>query len=223
MTGAADRLRAFAERSVPEPPGATYRFMIEQEGEFRLGPDKPWVPFTAEQWSSVHKVQFCWHARMKMAPLVTVVVEDAFEAGQGRLTAKVWGVLPVAHGSGPSFDRGEAQRYLAELPWNPMAILRNRELRFGEGEGGATCVWFGEPQTYVDLRLDAGGDVVSAYSTTREREEGEAVPWEGFFADYVDFDGVRMPRRAEVSWVLPDGRFTYFRATVKGCRWLDVT
>lgn len=221
MTDAPARLKAFTARNVDTPPNAPYRFLIEQEGEFRMAADRKWAPFTAEQWSAVHKVAFCWHARIKMAPLVSVVVEDAFEAGHGRLEAKVWGVLPVAHGSGPSIDRGEAQRYLAELPWNPLAIVRNRELHFGEGEGGAVRVWFDHPNTYVDLRLDAAGDVVSAYATTREREEGEAAPWEGFFADYTDFDGIRLPRRAEVSWVLPEGRFTYFRTTITGCRWMD--
>ncbi len=206
---------------MPSPPGAPYRLLVEQEGEFRLGADRKWMPFTAEQWSAVHEVGFCWHARVRMAPLVTVVVEDAFEAGQGRLDAKVWGVLPMAHGRGPSFDRGEAQRYLAELPWNPLAVLRNRELHFGEGEGGSVRVWFQEPQTYVDLRPDADGDVMSAYTTTREIESGKTAPWEGFCADYTNFEGIRMPRRAEVSWVLPEGRFTYYRGTITSCRWVD--
>ena len=37
-----------------------------------------------------------------------------------------------------------------------------------------------------------------------------------------EFDGVRLPRRAEVSWILPEGRFTYFRTKITSCRWLGV-
>ena len=33
--------------------------------------------------------------------------------------------------------------------------------------------------------------------------------------DYVEIDGFRVPERSEVSWVLADGLFTYWRGRIR--------
>jgi hypothetical protein len=215
-------IQAFYQRAVPRPPSEPRGVLFEQEGEMRLAPDGKWLPFTAEQWCAAIEVAFCWHARVKMAPLVTAVVEDAFENGEGRLDAKVWGVIPVAHGRGVEVDRGEVQRYLAELAWNPMALLHNPKLSFTDGEEGAAVrVFSGEEQTHVDLFFDDDGDLVRTFTRTRSRGEDGPSPWEGHFSQYADFDGVRVPTRGEVSWLLPEGRYTYWRGNITRWSWRD--
>jgi hypothetical protein len=211
-------LRRFADRCLVAPPEGARDTLIEQRGQMRLKVGGRWMPFTAEQWLSTMDVAFCWHARVKMAPLVTGVVEDAFEDGRGRLEAKLWGMISVADAKGPGIDRGEAQRYLGELPWNPLALRHNRQLQFGEGEDGPVRVWAFDPETYVDLRFDADGDIVGVFSRTRSRDDG-VYPWEGRFFDYRELGGVRVPTRGEVSWHLPEGEFAYWRGEVTSVGW----
>lgn len=211
-------LSDYYERAVPEAPSEPRGTSIAQVGEMRLAPDKPWMPFSAEQTISASETRFCWRARFKMAPLVTGMVEDAFENGQGRLDAKLWGLFSLAHARGPAVDRAEAQRYLAELVWSPMALVCNPELRFGEAQDGRLRIWVGDERTYVDLLFDEHGDVAGARTETRSRD-GEPQPWEGRFWDYQDFDGIRAPSRGEVWWDAPDGKFVYWRGTVTGLRW----
>jgi hypothetical protein len=69
----------------------------------------------------------------------------------------------------------------------------------------------------VRLRFD---DIVAASAERRPRMVGKQVvdtPRSGLFGDYREFDGVRLPTTGEVSWLLPDGPFTYFRGRV--ARW----
>ncbi|MCB9597708.1 MAG: hypothetical protein H6719_33635 [Sandaracinaceae bacterium] len=212
-------LRRFAERSASSMPADPRRALFEQTGEMRLQPDGRWMTFTAEQWASLTDVAFCWHARVKMAPLVTAVVEDAFEDGHGHLDVKIWGGLRVSHGEGPEIDRGEVQRYLAELPFFPSAMLTNEALRFDEGPDGAHRVWVGDPECYVDLHLDEDGDVVRAYTETRPRLGEGPTPWEGRFFDYAVLDGVRLPTRAEVAWTLDGEPFVYWRGRIASYGW----
>jgi hypothetical protein len=76
----------------------------------------------------------------------------------------------------------------------------------------------------VRLGFDASGDVVRAAAPDRPRlDGGRAVPtpWRGLFSDHADLGGLRVPRRAEVAWDLPDGPFTYWRAAVTGLEVLD--
>ncbi|MFK7989533.1 MAG: DUF6544 family protein [Sandaracinaceae bacterium] len=206
----------FALRSRAE--GRPGRILIEQRGTMRMKPDGRWLPFSAEEWFSESELAFCWYARLRALPLVTVVVKDAYQDGHGRLDAKVWGAIPVAHDEGPKVDHGQVQRYLAELPWNPRALLANPDLRFGPGPGGAVRVWVGEPSCYVDLHFDERGDIVRTYTETRHRGQEGATPWEGHFSDYGVWGGVRCPARGHVSWILPGGRFTYWRGKVTSVR-----
>ncbi len=208
----------YYRRCVPEPPPTPRGTLLQQTGEMRLAPERPWMPFTATQACSATQTRFTWRARVKMAPLVTAIVEDAYEDGKGRLDARLWGVLPVARARGPEVDRGEAQRYLAELVWCPMALAHNPELQLRQLSDEAVRVWAHDERTYVDLLFDRGGDIVGAKTAARSR--GHVVqPWEGRFWDFKDFDGIRAPSRGEVWWDTPDGAFVYWRGEVTSLRW----
>ena len=189
------------------------RVFIEQRGTMRLKPRGAWLPFSAQQWAATRRVEFRWRARVKMAPLVTAVVTDAFDSGKGRLEAKLWGALRVAHDAGPEIDRGEIQRYLAELPWNPLALLRNQALRFEERDG-AVRVWTREPSLYVDFIFDADGDVVRTLCDNRPLQGRGRMGWEGHFSRYAQLGPFRTPTHGEVAWLLPEGMFEYWRGDV---------
>jgi len=72
----------------------------------------------------------------------------------------------------------------------------------------------GPEEVSVRLEFDAAGDIVRVAADARPRAEGGTAPWAGTFDAYRYFGGIRIPTRAEVSWLLPEGRFTYFRGTV---------
>jgi hypothetical protein len=49
---------------------------LRQEGEMRFAPDRPWLPFAAEQWVPGAGIEFRWLASVRMAPLVRARVVD---------------------------------------------------------------------------------------------------------------------------------------------------
>ncbi len=186
----------------------------------RLAPERSWMPFTAEQTMMAEVPGFVWRARFKMAPLINGVVEDSYSNGQGKLAARLWGWIPVAHAQGPHVDRSEAQRYLAELAWCPMALVHNPYLRFDVVTENVVRIWVGDEKTYVDWLFDAHGDLTGVKTTTRSR--GDVVqPWEGRFHAFKDFEGIRAPSEAEVWWDGPEGRFVYWRGEVTSLRWAE--
>jgi len=223
MSPVPDLVSRYLARNVPDPPPQHLGTLLHQRGELRLGPDRGWMPFTAEQLIRATTTEFIWHARFRMAPMVTGVVEDALEDGMGRLDAKLWGVVPVAHERGVDIDRGEAERYLAELPWCPLALTHNPEIHLEPRDEDTVRAWVYDRSTWVDLTFDGQGDIVAARTTTRTRTtdsgEGVAQPWEGRFGDYHDFGDLRAPRRGEVRWQGPDGDFVYWRGEVVDLGW----
>ncbi len=62
-------------------------------------------------------------------PIVVQVIEGL--DGEAHLDARLLGVVRLAHvRGGDQVFRGEAMRYLAELVWNPDAILFNHDLEW---------------------------------------------------------------------------------------------
>jgi hypothetical protein len=206
----------FVERNVP-PGTLPARVHFAQTGQMQLKPGR-WLRFEAEQEAATEQVEFSWQARFPIAPLVALCVDDWYRAGDGALEVKLFG-LPLKRSSGVEVARGEAMRYLAELPWVPQAFVANRELEWREVDAKTVevaTVVAGSPAA-VRLHFDEAGDIVAASADDRPRALGKtavATPFAGEFGDYRLFDGVRLPTIAAVRWELAGGPFVYFRGRI---------
>jgi hypothetical protein len=134
------------------------------------------------------------------------------------LEARVFG-LRFMHQSGPETTRGEALRYLAELPWVPQALVANRELEWRalDPRSAEVASLVRGERLAVRLDFDDAGDVVRASSEQRLVKRGKewvATPWAGEFGAYAELGRMRIPTTAEVAWDLPEGRFVYWRGRV---------
>jgi len=150
---------------------------------------------------------------------IAIRVVDEYAGGEGRLEARLLGI-PMQRQTGPETAAGEALRYLSELPWVPLAIVHNRELRWRELDARkvevATSVGSGE-RVALELELDAAGDIARVFARMRPRLIGKRTvptPWAGELGDYERLGGIRVPTRAEVRWELDEGPFVYWRGTV---------
>jgi hypothetical protein len=112
-------------------------------------------------------------------------------------------------------------RYLAELAWAPQAMVTNPALEWQAVDESTVEVAtrIARERVAVLLHFDAAGDIVGTSTDARPRMVGKQVvdtPWSGLFGEYREFNGVRLPTTGEVSWLLADGPFTYFRGRVTG-------
>lgn len=192
---------------------------LEQEGDFALRPGA-WKPFSAVQHYRIQPPGFVWDARIAVAPLLAVRVRDAYAGGRGRMKASFLGLVPLADLSGGGeLAVASLQRFLAELPWLPTALeppaagitwtaidARRARATLLDGDVAATA----------DFEFGDRGEIAGV-SALRSRAVGEAMvttPWEGRFWDYREVAGLQLPHQAEVAWILPEGRFPYFRARI---------
>jgi hypothetical protein len=214
--GLPDLVRHYVERNVPPAALNAPSVRFSEHGEMQLRPGR-WSPFLAEQEMEADRVEFAWHANFRIAPLVSLRVRDWYRAGAAGLDVRFLG-FPVVRANGEDVARGEAMRYLAELVWVPQAFVSNRALEWREVDESrvevATRV--GAERVAVTLRFDEAGDIVAISAERPRRVDKQVVdtPWSGVFGNYRELDGVRLPSTGEVSWLLPDGLFTYFRCTL---------
>ncbi len=192
---------------------------LTQIGDMWLKPGSKPLDFSAEQTMSVVDAGFLWRAWFRMAG-VSMQVIDYMVGSEAGLEGQLLGTFPLIRMTGTdTMFRGEAMRYLAELMWNPDAILFNRQLTWGVLDARTLVVATGEGARRCEVRLilNEDGDPVGMEADDRPRQNGRKVencPWFGRAGDYRAVGGRRIPIRAEVGWLLDGVEFIYWRGRV---------
>ena len=195
---------------------------VEHTGTFNMSENgEQWKPFKSIQRVITQHPGFVWHARIQMAPAMTVYVHDAYAAGEGLLTAKLFGLLTVMkQPSTPELAQGELMRFLAETAWYPTALLPSQGAFWEAIDDTRARVTLADGQTTVKLmfRFDAQGLISSVRSEGRYREvDGiqAATPWQGHFWNYEMRDGILIPLEGEVAWMLKEGPKPYWKGRIQ--------
>ena len=185
---------------------------VEHSGTFNMSETgEQWKPFTSTQRVVTGRPGFVWDAR----------VHDAYVAGGGILTAKLFGVLTVMEQSAtPELAQGELMRFFAEAAWYPTVLLPGQGVvweAIDDAQAGATLT-DGATTAKVVFRFDAQGLISSVHSDARYREvDGMqvATPWQGRFWDYELRDDMLIPLGGEVAWLLPEGPRPYWHGHIE--------
>lgn len=190
---------------------------LTQSGEMWLKPGAKPVTFTAQQTIAVAEVGFLWQARLPIMADLSMQVVDYVVGDKAGLEGKLLGAIPVIHTTDTDTTfRGEVMRYLAELMWNPEALLLNRQLdwRVLDARTLAVATGTGGRRCEVRLILDEAGDIIGVEADDRPRLDGRVVTacrWFGRGSDYKTIDGRRIPTQAEAGWLLDGLEFIYWR------------
>lgn len=213
-------VRAFAERNGGRRGGPAV-LHLQQEAELRRVPGGPFMALKADQLLGSRDPGFVWEAMARMAGVVPLRAVDSAVGGTGWLEARIAGAVAVAKATGPDTDKGEMMRYLAELVWNPDAIINAPSLRWRQIDERTVEVAAETPGGVAVVRqlFDKAGDIVGIEADDRPYlVNGKATPtrWIGRFRDYASFGAYRLPTYGEIAWILPEGEYLYFRCRVTG-------
>jgi hypothetical protein len=184
-----------------------------QRGEIRSGREARWVAFTANESVDATKSGFCWDATIGSG-LTAVHVTDAYENGHGRLIVRK-GPLQLKRLVGIDVDKGELQRYLAYVICCPPMLVNNPSLGFTAVSPRVLQLRDrADPtNTSIDIEVEDSGRIAVARAV-RPMVVGKRIlrtPWSARGSDIEEREGLRVPRRLEASWDLPEGAFTYIR------------
>lgn len=221
-TAEADLPEALRQRAVfngAGRDGALRAVRLLQEAEFRRGAEADWGPMPAVQHMGLGTAAFVWDARAPGVLLPSFTVIDAYVNGRGLLRANLFGVIRVADAQAPVYDRAEAMRYLAELPWVPDAVLGNPEIAWTAREDGTYDAALDTPSGRVSVRfsLDENGDFAEMVAMRPDRRPDGAEftrEWRGRYTDYDWIGGRRIPLSGEVGYVEGGEYWAYWRGRI---------
>jgi hypothetical protein len=203
-----------------QPLIAVARFT--HSGTFNMGATQPsWAPFSSDQIVSTQRPGFDWDGRVSMGPGLSVLVHDAYVAGEGLLVAKPMGLFAVANIRGtPEVAQGELMRFLGETPWYPTALLPSQGVRWQAIDERHARATLTDGATTVSLVFGFGADglIETVYAEARARTVGdhiEMTPWQVRVWNYAEREGVMIPLEGEVAWLLPAGPYPYWRGKLE--------
>lgn len=178
-----------------------------------------WKPFTSTQRVITRRPGFDWDARIQMLPGVPVHIHDAYVAGAGVLQGALFGWVPVVHmDDSPDLAQGELLRFLAEAAWYPTALLPSQGVVWEpiDDTSARATLKDGAVTATLTFRFRPDGPIDTVRAESRGRATGGVnvgTPWEGRFWNDQVRSGMRVPMDGEVAWILPGGRWPYWRGT----------
>jgi hypothetical protein len=176
---------------------------IQQQGEFWM--NGKWIPFAARQYFSALPPGMVWDAEMRMNRFLNVHVRDAYVAGQGSMQARLLAFASVMNEQGnPKLNMGALQRYLAEAPWLPTALLPSESLKWSAVDEQRALAMFTDSGLIVslDFRFNIAGEITGVFTPGRYREVGgeyELTPWAGYHRGYENTTACAFPSKAKWS------------------------
>ena len=197
---------------------------ITHEGEFRTRPDAAWSPFESVQHFTAVPAAFVWDARIRMAPFLAVRVRDHYSGGSAAMLGKLAALIPVVDEEGGAELAASAlHRQLAERVWLPTSLLPSQGVRWEAVDDSTARASLTDSGITVSLTTYFGDDdLIKRVEMMRYRDVGgTGVPtsFVGNFRDYARVGGMLVPLESETEWILPEGRFPFWKARITDARY----
>lgn len=196
---------------------------LRHTGTFNLSDSSQrWVPFSSDQRVITRRPGFDWNARITVMPGISVRVHDAYIGGEGLLHAALLAMFPLVIQRGtPEVAEGELMRFLAESAWYPTVLLPGQGVHWEprDDRSAVATVRDGRVSASLEFRFAMNGLLESVRAEKRGRVVAGATvptPWVGRWSAWTWLNGVRVPTRGEVAWLLPSGPLPYWRGGVIG-------
>jgi hypothetical protein len=192
---------------------------FEQRARMKLKPDQAeWYPAEVVQYVTMDRPGFLWKVNMKMFSALNVAGRDRFQDGQGSMTIKIGSLIPVVNAANDrKTNQSTLQRYLMELVWYPTAVFSPYITweEIDENTAKATMTYNGVSGSATFYFDDSGNLLkVSAFRYKSSDENAVKAECIGETKEIRVVDGIKIPTKVNITWVLEDGLFTWYETEI---------
>lgn len=192
---------------------------FRQSGMMRLKPEqKEWYSAEAQQLVTIPRPAFIWKANVKMNRFVHVAGKDIFHNGTGKMLMKLGSLIPVAHvEQNKKVNQSTLQRYMLELLLYPSAALQPYITweDINPTTAKATMTYKGTTGS-ATYHFDNEGELIRISAMRYKDSDESALPIECIaeIKEQTLVDGVKLPTKVDISWMLKEGKFTWYTLTI---------
>jgi len=189
---------------------------FSQRGEMRLDPEKEkWMKPVAKQYVRVDKPGYVWHVDLPIIPLINTKGRDLFYEGRGSMEIRIGSLIPVVNEKeNGKLNESSLHRFLLELPWYPTAALEEY-MKWEEidNKSAKGILSYGGVTVETIFYFDETGHLTKqeALRYKENHADAERVPCIGEVKGYTAVEGMKIPNRFHVTWVIDDKPFTWYK------------
>lgn len=211
-------IQRYLRFSLEEGREAVYYAHLKHGGEFRTTPEQPWFLIRGEYHYLAYEPAFYWKGIIKPLPILAISARDFYFRGKGEMKIKLNGIIPLGKTTGPEMDEASLMRFVSEAPLFPSVFLSANYITWEEIDSTSAKVIIEHQGVRAEgiFTLNKKGEIIK-YSSTRARDTKDGpkpTKWTGYFGDYTDFHGFKIPTFFVAEWNLPDEDFQYVRFLV---------
>jgi hypothetical protein len=226
LEGVPQSLRHYLQAAgvVGRPRPRAYRLAFT--GRIRGGPDEPWMPFEAEQFSSVDGPVRLFYMRARRSG-IPVAVLHRYVAGTATMAVRLAGLVPVADAQGLVMGRSETVTVFNDMCLLAPGTLLDPHITWREAGSTLEGIFTAAGHTVsATLTFNDRAELTNFTSHDRSRSSADGrsftqLPFLTPVTRHVTFAGVVMAGAAEAQWRMPDGQlFTYAEFTLESAEFL---
>lgn len=188
---------------------------LRQEGQFRMGQDRGWMPFQAQAYYTTDPPGYVWNVSLGMAPLVTVSGRDRYADGQASILMRLLALIPVANDHSSGLNQGAMLRFLNETMWFPAGVL-SPSITWAARDATSAVAWmrYGGVSASATFVFDDQGRLANMTAERFDNARKAMLAWSTPISAYGQFAGVRVPVAGTGVWHYEQGGFPYIRLRV---------
>lgn len=192
---------------------------LKQIGEFRMKENQPWMSIKAEQYFTTEDPAFIWRVKLAMTPFIWIEGRDMYYQGKGNMLIKLLSTITAADATGSEMDISSLIRFLSETPWFPTALLPGDYIEWKEiDSNSAQAVIKDNGYTASGIfTFNEKGEIIKFVTNDRYMEvDGKYFKeqWGGYYGNYQEIEGMKIPTEAEVEWNLSDRDLQYAKLKI---------
>lgn len=192
---------------------------LKQKGLMRLKSEQDnWSKAEAEQYITINSPAYLWKVNLSMMPFLNVLGRDYFINGKGQMQMKIASLISVVNvDSNEKINQASLQRYLAELIWYPSAAISPYiSWESIDQYSARATMTYKEVRGSVNFHFDKNGDVKKVWALRYKDSDkkAELKEWIGEIIDYSVVDDIKTPTNIEISWLLSEEKFTWYKFKV---------
>ena len=192
---------------------------LKQEGLFRTSENSDWKELTAEQYYLTKEPAFLWNGSIKMNSLLSARGIDYYFNKEGYLSVKLLSSITVSDVEGEQISQSQLFRWISEAPWFPTSLLPNERLKWTDADSvkATANIKDGDNEVTAHFFFNENGEItkVQTYDKYRTTNVGYTTAlFTGYFSNYKEVNGFRVPTSAEAEWNLDNHDFKYGKFSI---------
>lgn len=195
---------------------------VKQTGWMKTKPEQTeWAESQAQQYSFVEPPSFYWKARMKMDGL-SITGSDSFCDGRAGMRIRFAGLVPINRQMPDGkLNESALQRFLMEMVWLPGLVF-SPYVKFTKSTAHSVDaeMTYNESIAKVTFEFDEQGRMKRARALRYKEVDEDAVrlPCIAEVHDWQTVDGIEIPHRVDITWMIDGRPFTWYKFTVDGAK-----